>query len=339
MLAHWENVAEIQGMSFIETNSAGDSRKVGVEIEFGGLELKQICQLVENAVGGQVEHKSQYTAVIHDTQVGKVKVELDAVLFNEFKLRGMLRGLPVAKDQRELTDLVEKALASEARRWVPFELVFEPLAFDRIGELKAITRALSVEAEGTGASVYNAFGLHFNPDLPALDAATVLRYLRAFLVLYESLKKSHAIDLTRQMSPFITAFPDAYTKLVLDPRYLPDTTQLIEDYLEHNATRNRALDMLPLFAHIDEDLVRQQLPDEKINARPTLHYRLPDCRVDDSEWTILKEWEVYLELEQLVADEQELSRRVDQMYQQLKHPLRAFFNKVWLAVRKFFNGN
>lgn len=51
----------------IEKTSGGKLRRIGVEIEFGGLELKQICQLVKQAVGGQVEEESQYAAVIEDT--------------------------------------------------------------------------------------------------------------------------------------------------------------------------------------------------------------------------------------------------------------------------------
>lgn len=313
-------------------------RSVGVELEFGGLTLDRICQIVQQAVGGKIEKESRYVAVIHDTGVGKVKVELDAVLFTEFKLRGMLQGLPIAKDNRELTDIVEDVLASEARSWVPFELVFPPLPFERIEELDAITKALSSEAEGTGTSIYNAFGLHFNPELPQVDAATALRYLRAFLVLFESLKQSHDIDLTRQVSPFITAFPKDYLKLVLNPGYQPDEEQLISDYLDYNATRNRALDMLPLFAHMNEALVRQQLPDEKINARPTLHYRLPDCRIDDPQWTISKEWNIYLKIEELVGNEDELARRVNHAHEEITHPIRALLKRCLHKLRELFGG-
>jgi hypothetical protein len=36
-------------------------------------------------------------------------------------------------------------------------------------------------------------------------------------------------------------------------RLRPDLDTLIDDYLEYNPTRNRALDFLPLFLHLDED--------------------------------------------------------------------------------------
>ncbi|TVP77083.1 MAG: hypothetical protein EA353_11070 [Puniceicoccaceae bacterium] len=314
------------------------TRQVGVELEFGGLTLERICQLVQQSVGGELELKSRYTASLHHTQVGQIKVELDAVLFSEFKLRGLLRGLPVAKDQRKLTDLVEEALASEARRWVPFELVFSPLPFDRISEIDVICQALSAEAEGTGASIYNAFGLHFNPELPQVDAATILRYLRAFIILYDSLKKAHNIDMTRQISPFITPFPLKYKKRVLDPNYQPKAEQLITDYLTHNATRNRALDLLPLFAHMNAALVRQHLPKEKINARPTLHYRLPDCRIDDPEWSVSQEWAVYQQIEDLANDPAVLAREVRLAHESIQHPIRSRLKQWARAIWKCFYG-
>ncbi len=328
----------LQNMENRDRQADGTNRKVGVELEFGGLDLERICEIVQEAVGGKVKRESRYAAIVHDTKVGEIKVKLDTSLFSEFKLRGMLRGLPITKDKHELTEVIEEALASEAKRWVPFELAFEPVVFDRIGELDAVTEVLSREAEGTGTGIFNAFALHFNPELPQVDVATVLCYLRAFLVLYESLKASHEIDMTRRITPFITPFPRDYLKLVLDPTYEPDEAQLISDYLKFNPTRNRALDLLPLFAHMNEKLVRRKLPSEKINARPTLHYRLPNSRVDDREWSISREWQVYLEIENLVNDANDLARRVRAVQDQKTHPIRAWIERCVHKLREFFSG-
>ncbi|OBX33760.1 putative amidoligase enzyme [Halomonas elongata] len=40
---------------------------------------------------------------------------------------------------------------------------------------------------------------------------------------------------------------------MLDPDYQPDLRTLIDDYLEYNPTRNRELDLLPLFAYLDPE--------------------------------------------------------------------------------------
>ena len=323
-------------MSREAESSKSKQRKVGVEMEFGGLTLERICELIKPVIGGEIEQKGPYTAEISGSRVGQVKVELDARLFTEFKLRGIIQELPLAGENRELGELVEEALASEARRWVPFELVFDPLPFERIDELDAVTKALREEAQGTEASIYNAFGLHFNPELPQVDAETVLRYLRSFLILYESLKKWHNVNLTRKAVPFISSFPRAYVKRVLDPDYKPDAQQFITDYLDHNPTRNRPLDLLPVFAFMNEALVREKLPDEKINARPTLHYRLPDCRIDDPQWSISGQWKIYLKIEELAKNEEELAIRVRNAHALISHPVRERLRRFWRAIRRVF---
>ena len=78
--------------------------------------------------------------------------------------------------------------------------------------------------------------------------------------------------------------------------------QLIDDYLTHNPTRNRALDMLPLFRHIDEQRVINVVDDDRIKARPTFHYRLPNCQIDEPDWGLIRAWRDWLQVEALAAD-------------------------------------
>ncbi|MCC5839904.1 MAG: amidoligase family protein [Opitutales bacterium] len=308
----------------------GGPRRVGVELELGGLDLEEIVRRVRGVVGGEVERTSRYAVKLRETAVGDVKVELDAVLFTEFKLRGFLEGLQLNKLKADLDDTVERILATEARRFVPFEVVFSPLEVGRLPELEAVRAALAPESEGTGASVYNAFGLHFNPELPAVEAGWILRYLRAFLSLYGELRRAHGVDAARRISPFIDPFPKKYVRRVLDADYAPSMTELIDDYLAENPTRNRPLDLLPIFAEVDYARVRAALPKEKISARPTLHYRLPDCRIDDPAWTLGREWAVWCRVEALAADEAELARAVKRERFRLRHPWRARL-RAWLA--------
>jgi hypothetical protein len=96
-------------------------------------------------------------------------------------------------------------------------------------------------------------------------------------------------------------YPQAYRQRVLAPDYWPDQTTLIADYLTANPTRNRGLDLLPLFAYLNEEQVRSALPHEKIGPRPALHYRLPQCHLSDPNWSILPSWERWLTVERLAA--------------------------------------
>lgn len=95
--------------------------------------------------------------------------------------------------------------------------------------------------------------------------------------------------------------------------YSPDLAALIDDYLAANPTRNRALDMLPLFAHLDEPRVRAAIDDPQIKSRPTYHYRLPDSRVRMPGWNITREWQRWLVVEHVAADP-ELAARIAGAY-------------------------
>ncbi len=310
------------------TNADGQPRRVGVEIEFGGLDLDQITIRIQQVVGGEVERLSNYEGKVRDTRIGDISVELDARLFTDMKVRGILDKLGLDDIEPHLGENLENLMAGEARRFVPFEIVFPPVEIGRLPEVDAVCAAFREDAEGTGASILNAFGLHLNPELPRTDAATVLRYLRAFLCLYDELKIAHEVDATRALSPFIDAFPKDYALRVLDPGYAPDTADLIDDYLEHNATRNRPLDLLPVFAWLDEDRVTRLLPEEKIGRRPTFHYRLPNSRIDEADWSITHEWNIWMRVEDLANDGDALCAAMPERIKALRGPIERFINWI-----------
>lgn len=60
-------------------------------------------------------------------------------------------------------------------------------------------------------------------------------------------------DMARRLTPYIDPFDKEYIERILDPAYVPTMRQLIDDYLDYNPTRNRALD---LFASIYLDRCR-----------------------------------------------------------------------------------
>jgi hypothetical protein len=302
-------------------NADGQPRGVGVEVEFGGLDLDQITSRIQRVVGGEVERLSNYERKVRGTRIGDVVVELDARLFTEFKLRGMLDKLGLDSLQPNLSESVERLMAGEARRFVPFEIGFAPVEIGRLPEVDAVCAAFREDAEGTGASLFNAFGMHLNPELPRTDAATVLRYLRAFFCLYDELKAAHEVDITRAISPFIDAFPKDYAVRVLNPDYAPDTAGLIDDYLDDNATRNRPLDLLPVLAWLDEDRVTRRLPEEKISRRPAFHYRLPNSRIDEADWSVIREWNIWMRVEDLANDDDALRLAMLEQIKTLRGPI------------------
>jgi hypothetical protein len=164
-----------------------------------------------------------------------------------------------------------------------------------------------IGAKGTQDAPFYAFGLHFNPEVPRQDVTTAAAFLKSFVLLNPWLRREVAPDRTRDLLGFADPFPTDYVRKIVSPDYWPDMPRFIDDYLEANPTRNRDLDLLPLLHHFDETRVRTVLPNEKINGRPTFHYRLPDARVSDPGWSIAPDWNRWVAVERLAADRDRLA--------------------------------
>jgi hypothetical protein len=277
----------------------GESRRIGVEIEFGGLGVEETAALVADEIGGQVRSIGRYELAVDGDPAGPWSVELDFTLLKELGRR--------ERDDDNLADAVE-ALAEDALRRVsepivPVEVVGPPLPMARLAEVDSlILRLREAGARGTGEEAAYAFGMQLNPELPDTDVDTVRQYLQAFLCLEDWLRARAKVDLTRRLTFFADPFPKDYARRCIDPGYAPNRDRLIEDYLDDNPTRNRALDMLPLFSHLDPERVRARVDDPRIKARPTLHYRLPNSEIDEPGWGLHAVWGDWLVLEALACD-------------------------------------
>lgn len=202
-----------------------------------------------------------------------------------------------------------EALGHAAADLVPTEVVCPPIPFDRLGELDALFDTLrAYDAEGTGASLLYGFGLHLNPEVADDSVDYVLRVLRAYVILEDWLREAIDIDLTRRLLPHINPFPARYQRLLLDESYTPDVKTLIRDYTVENQTRNRGLDMMPLFRHLDEATLLASFDDANlVKARPTFHYRLPNAQLSDTTWNAAVEWNRWIEVEKLAEDADRLA--------------------------------
>lgn len=282
--------------------SDGEPRRIGVELEFTGLAIERISETLRQSLGGEIRPSSAYEYRLVNTPLGDFGIELDYAFL---KKRGRREGDAGWFD--EIEQVSEDVLGALAKRVVPFEIVCPPIAMHRIHELHPMIAALrAAGARGTSQSAIYAFGLHLNPELPDLETTTLLNYIRAFAVAFDWLRRVSAIDISRRVFPYIQPFTKAYMRQVCDPDYAPTRTQLIDDYLAENASRNRALDMLPVFAHIDAARVHAAVSDGLVNARPTLHYRLPNCEIEQPDWDLHPAWNHWLVVEELAADEPRL---------------------------------
>jgi hypothetical protein len=288
-------------------NKEGQERKAGFEFEFGNLPVLQTAEALQQSLGGELESKSPFEAVLHGSSLGKLRIERDADILKSVKHRKWLEQMGVEFTPGSIVHEIEANIDNASKQLVPCEVVTEPIPFDQLGQLETLITTLNLlGAEGTQDSLIYAFGLHINPSIPDNEAATLVKYVQAFLLLRSWIIESAEIDITRRyLTKYIAPFPQPYMDLVLSTDYTPDLTAFIDDYLEHNPTRNRALDMLPILCQLDEARVLEGIDEEErklVKGRPAFHYRLPDCKVNVPGWSAASSWNQWVYVEKVVAN-------------------------------------
>jgi Putative amidoligase enzyme len=279
-------------------NAQGRMRTVGVEIEFAGLTAEAAAKALALSLGGGVNQKDPHAFTVKNSRLGDIAIELD------------MRAVHPGRQKPPLFNIGARLaawLGSAIRHVVPCELVTGPLPMDQLDEVDRLLAVLRrAGAKGTQDGALYAFGLHFNPEVPTLDSESIVSVLKAFVLLNAWLRRQVAPDATRHLLGFADPFPPDYVRRIVAPDYWPDLTDFFADHLAANPTRNRDLDLLPVLTYLDEGRVRALLPNEKINKRPTFHYRLPDARISDPGWSIAPDWNRWVVVERVAADRDRL---------------------------------
>ncbi|QPH52342.1 amidoligase family protein [Pontivivens ytuae] len=265
----------------------GSIRGVGLEFEFIGPDVGRTVSALREALGGEAEGgpHSQY---LRDSSIGDIKVLLDM---------GFV--------QREGPDPdLQRVVGEIGGVLVPVEIVLPPLPHDELDQIDPALEALrAAGAQGTSGAALYAFGMHINTEVVSLEIADIYPVLRAFALIEDGIRDSHPIDLGRWMLPFVDPYPRGFIDAMARGEGRNNPDDLIDVYTQHNATRNRGLDMLPILRAIDAERVQARLPaGEKGGTRPTFHYRLPDCRIDEPGWSPAVEWNVWTTVERIASD-------------------------------------
>ncbi len=297
------------------TRSDGETRRVGVEIEFAGLSAQATAEIVASLFDGAVQADGKHALRV-ETEDGPFDVKLD-----------MRRAAPRGDETALEADLMDR-FRDAATSLVPVEVACPPLPTTDLQRVERLFGALAAAgAVGGQRSLLHAFGLHLNVELAARDSAAAAREtlntLRAYMLLEDWLREEIKLDPTRRALAFAAPFPRGYQQMALDPAYAPDAAGLAADYVDANPTRNRGLDLLPPLAWLAERAVSEGAPDEKVSPRPAFHYRLPNSLIGDPDWSLALEWGRWLAIERLADDAAALNAAAETRRVLLAAPLSA----------------
>jgi hypothetical protein len=302
-----------------ETRS-GALRRVGFELEFSGLSLAQTAQALVESLGATPVSATAAEQHLRVKDLGEFGVEIDWSLLKR----------TAAQAEHPLAHEMLEQLGRAAQLLVPVEVVCPPLPLDALDCLDPMVEALRrAGALGTSSSLVAAFGVHINAEVPDLEARTLHDYLRAFCLLQWWLQDAHEVDPTRRLTTYVDLYPEAYLECTLAdaPASLE---RLFDEYLRHNASRNRALDLLPLLSEIDAGRVRAAIDDDRIKARPAFHYRLPNCSIELEGWSLQQPWNLWWVVEQLARRSQDLDALAAE-FRARRRPLLGVSRSEWVA--------
>lgn len=290
---------------------SGQVRRIGVELEFASVSAQTGAQLIQKQFGGVIELEDAHRYHVKDTRFGCFVCELDS----QYAHRSKNAAHHAALDQSGLGSLIDDLQVQVRRIYgdvssliVPCEIVCPPIAMTDLAELDGLVCALVMAgAAGTRSSPLYAFGAQLNPEIATDDPSWLAAMVKAFMLISDWLRAVMSIDATRRLTSFADPFPHGYVARVVNADYWPARDELIDDYLHANPTRNRELDLLPLFLSLDEDRVRARVSDRRVTARPTFHYRLPDANLGEPGWNVLLEWNRWCLVEHLAENTEVLN--------------------------------
>ena len=324
-------------------NEQGEVRKVGFELEFSNLGIEESVKIIQDLYGGTIEKINKYYYKVNDTDVGSFNVEFDLTLLTEKSYKKFFDKLNINVEgvrlgETTLEEGIESVLESIVGKIFPYEIACPPVPVTQLEKIEKLRVALfNHHAEGTKAFLTNAFGTHINVEIPDLEVATIIRYLRAFILLYPWLLEKGDTDLARKISPFIDPYPDEYVELILQTEYNPDLDTFIEQFHLYNPDRNRPLDMYPLFASLRSELLKKYRDLGKVKPRNTFHYRLPNSSISQPEWSLAAEWNNWVFIEELADDPDRIADLANEYLKMKNDTLFTFENKWTRRIQEWLN--
>ena len=265
-------------------NAEGAARRLGIELEFSGLPEDQVAEVIQVATGGTIARTTGGVWEVDTPDFGRCEVYLDT------------------RFRDDVERMAGKGGVDLARLVVPVEWVTAPFDPAHLPAFDAVVAALrNAGAVGSRQGMLLGFGVHLNIEIADAGVDHLWRIVTAYGLIEADLRRTAGIDLSRRVLPFVAPYPDALVD-ALAAGVPEGVDTLIDIYLTHAPTRNHGLDMLPAFAHLSPGTVEGRLTDgTETKPRPAYHFRLPDCRIDEADWSIFAPWSMWRAVEGLAA--------------------------------------
>ena len=262
----------------------GGPRLTGVEIELGGLDEARCADLCARHLGGVARQVDEAIWQVEGSRIGALKIYLDTALRHA--------------DKTALRD----AALSLGREVIPVEIVTDPLDRDGLIALDDLREALrQAGALGSGGGLFFGFGVHLNVQVASDRAEAIVPPLLAYALIEDWLRTANPIDQMRRVLPFAAPYPRRLVRRLIALGRGARLGHVMDAYVQEAPSRNFGLDMLPVFAWIDAARIESVLT-SATSARPTFHFRLPDCRIDEPGWSLDREGRRWGTVERVAAN-------------------------------------
>lgn len=262
----------------------GKPRLTGVEIELGGVDEARCAELCARHLGGTTRQVDEAIWHVENSRIGDLKIYLDTALRHA--------------DKTALRD----AALSVGREVIPVEIVTDPLDRDGLIALDELRDQLRRDgAVGSGGGLFFGFGVHLNVQIASDRAESIVPPLLAYALIEDWLRTANPIDQTRRVLPFAAPYPRRLVRRLIALGRGARLAHVMDAYAQEAPSRNFGLDMLPIFAWLDAARMGSVLT-SATSARPTFHFRLPDCRIDEPGWSLDSEWRRWLTVERVAGN-------------------------------------
>jgi len=89
--------------------------------------------------------------------------------------------------------------------------------------------------------------------------------------------------------------------------------------------------LLPLLAQIDVKRVAATVDDDRVNARPAFHYRMPNCHIERDDWSLANAWTLWCVVEKLAEQEDDMNALAEQFLAS-RRPLLFVDRSQWVKT-------